>query len=83
MAQALDPIDTLLVELRQDLVNTLTLLNIVVELRRNQPQLLQLLRDMLGELRQHIEASLPVIPEEDDAARSTSHLDNRRRRWST
>ena len=80
MAQALDPIDTLLVELRQDLVNTLTLLNIVVELRRNQPQLLQLLRDMLGELRQHIEASLPAIPEEDDAARSITHLDNRRRR---
>ena len=42
MAQALDPIDTLLAELRQDIVNTLTLINIVVELRRNQPQLLQL-----------------------------------------
>ena len=66
MEQALDPIDTLLVELRQNLVNTLTLLNIVVELRRNQPQLLQLLLDMLGELRQHIEASLLAIPEEDE-----------------
>ena len=68
MAQALDPIDTLLAELRQDIGNTLTLINIVVELRRNQRQLLQLLRRMLGELSQHIEASLPAIPEEDDDA---------------
>lgn len=66
MAQALDPIDTLLAELRQDMSNTLTLINIVVALRRKQPQLLQLLRGMLGELSQHIEASLPAIPEKDD-----------------
>jgi hypothetical protein len=78
MAQALDPIDTVLAELRQDLGNTLTVINIVVALRGNQPQLLQLLRDMLDELSQHIEASLPAIPEEDDVARSITHLDNRR-----
>jgi excisionase family DNA binding protein len=64
MAQALDPIDTVLAELRQDLGNTLTVINIVVALRGNQPQLLPLLRDILGELSQHIEASLPAIPAE-------------------
>jgi len=64
MAQAPDPIDTVLAELRQDLGNTLTVINIVVALRRNQPQLLPLLRDMLGELSQHIEVSLPTIPAE-------------------
>jgi hypothetical protein len=77
MAQALDPIDTLLAELIEDISNTLTIINIVVELRRNQPQLLRLLRSMLGELSQHIEASLPAIPEEDDIARSITHPDKR------
>jgi excisionase family DNA binding protein len=64
MAQALDPIDTVLAELHQDIGNTLCVINIVVALRRNRSQLLPLLRDMLGELSQHIEASLPTLPAE-------------------
>jgi excisionase family DNA binding protein len=64
MAQALDPIDTVLAELHQDIGNTLCVINIVVALRRNRSQLLPLLRGMLGELSQHIEASLPTLPAE-------------------
>ena len=60
LAQVLDPTDTLLAELR--------LINLVITLRRNQYQLLQLLRDMLGELSQPIEAFVPAIPEKDDDA---------------
>ena len=45
-------------------VNTLTLLRYCQSNSGDQPQFLQLLRDMLGELHQHIEASLPAIPEE-------------------
>jgi excisionase family DNA binding protein len=64
MAQALDPIDTMLAELRHDIGNTLSVINVVVALWRNEPGLLPLLRGMLGELSQHIEASLLTIPAE-------------------
>jgi excisionase family DNA binding protein len=64
MAQALDPIDTMLAELRHDIGNTLSVINVVVALWRNEPGLLPLLRGMLGELSQHIEVSLLTIPAE-------------------
>jgi excisionase family DNA binding protein len=64
MAQALDPIDTVLAELRHDIGNTLCVINIVLALQRNRSQLLPLLHDMLGQLSQHIEVSLPTIPAE-------------------
>jgi hypothetical protein len=68
MARASHPIDTLLADLRQDMGNTLCMIDIVITLGRNQRQFLPHLRDMLGELSQHIEAFLPAIPEKDDDA---------------
>ena len=81
MARASYPLDPILAELRQEMGNTILLLNIVITLRSNQlvsnqRRLLPLLRDMLGELRQSIEAVLPAIPEQDDDARSVTHLDH-------
>jgi len=64
MAQVLDPIDTVLAELRHNIGNTLCMIDIVVALRGNRSQLLPLLHDMLGQLSQHIEVSLPTIPAE-------------------
>jgi len=64
MAQE-DPIDTILAELRQELSDTLTMLNIVVALRRNSEHLLQLLRSMLDDLSQEIQDALPLLPAED------------------
>jgi hypothetical protein len=63
MAQP-DPIDTILAELRQELTNTLTMLNIALSLRRNSAHLLQLVRSMMVELCEQIEQALPVLPEE-------------------
>jgi hypothetical protein len=57
-----DPIDTILHDLRQDFGNILTMINIVVALRRNSAHLLQLLHTMLRELCERIEAALPAIP---------------------
>ena len=65
MAQP-DPIDTLLAELRQELSNTLTMLNIVVALRRNSAHLLQLLRSMMGDLCEQIEQAVPTLPEDPE-----------------
>jgi excisionase family DNA binding protein len=64
MAHALDPIDTVLAELRHEIGNTLCMIDMVVALRRNRSQFLPLLRGMLGELSQQIEVSLPTIPAE-------------------
>ena len=64
MAQP-DPIDTILAELRQELSDTLTMLGIVVALRRNSAHLLQLLRSMMVDLSARIDQALPAIPEED------------------
>lgn len=64
MAQP-DPIDTTLAELRQELSDTLTMINIVVALRRNSAHLLQLLRSMLDDLSQEIQEALPLLPAED------------------
>jgi hypothetical protein len=66
MAPAPDSMDPVLAELRRDIANTLLVLNIVVALGSNHPQLWQFLRGMLGELSQQIAAFLPAIPEEDD-----------------
>jgi hypothetical protein len=64
MAQP-DPIDTTLAELRQELSDTLTMLNIALALRRNSAHLLQLLRSMLDDLSQEIQDALPLLPAED------------------
>jgi hypothetical protein len=64
MAQP-DPTDQILAELRQELSNTLTMLNICVQLRRNSAHLLQLLRSMLDDLSQEIQDALPLLPAED------------------
>jgi len=64
MAQP-DPIDTILAELRQSLANVSTMLNICVQLRRSERQLLPLLRTMLQELCEQVEQSLPSLPEEE------------------
>jgi hypothetical protein len=64
MAQP-DPLDTILADLRQDLSNTLTMLNIAIALRRNSAHLVQLLRSMLGDLCEHIDQVLPLPPEEE------------------
>jgi hypothetical protein len=64
MAQP-DPIDTILAELRQELSDTLTMLNIVVALRRNSGHLLVLLRGMMVDLCEQIDRGLPSLPEEE------------------
>ena len=51
MAQPEDQIAIILEELRQDLTNTLTMLTIVIALRRNSAHLLQLLRHVGRALR--------------------------------
>jgi hypothetical protein len=61
-----DPIDQLLAELRQELSDTRTMINIVVALRRNSSHLLQLVHTMLADLAVKIDAALPSFPEEDD-----------------
>jgi hypothetical protein len=63
MAQP-DPIDVILAELRQELSDTFTMINIVVALRRNSAHLLQLLHAILGKLCEHIEQALPTLPPE-------------------
>jgi hypothetical protein len=65
MAQPPNPIDPILTDLRQDLTNTLTLLNIAFALRRNSRHLLHLLRSMMIELCEHIDQALPLLPEEE------------------
>jgi hypothetical protein len=67
-----DPIDALLSALREDVSNTLTMINIVVALRRNSGHLLQLLSTMLHELQADIEAALPAIPSEEEEDDGTS-----------
>lgn len=65
MAQQ-DPIDATLAELREDLSNVLTMLNISLALRRNSAHLLQLLRSMMVDLCEHIEQALPTLPDMDE-----------------
>jgi hypothetical protein len=60
-----DPIDATLAELREDLSNVLTMLNISLALRRNSAHLLQLLRSMMVDLCEHIDQALPSLPEEE------------------
>jgi hypothetical protein len=60
-----DPIDALLVEIRRSLSNTLTMLEIVRAMRRNQRDLLTLLRSMRSELSNDIQRALPAFPEEE------------------
>jgi hypothetical protein len=61
-----DPIDTILAELRQELGDTLTMINIVVALRRNSAHLLTLVHSMLAELAVHIDRVLPGFPEDEE-----------------
>jgi hypothetical protein len=80
MAQP-DPIDVILAELRQELSDTLTMINIVVALRRNSAHLLQLLRSMMVDLCEHIEQVLPTLPPEGvndtaDQPRSPAEADH-------
>jgi ABC-type transporter Mla subunit MlaD len=65
MAQA-DQIDQTLEELRQAMGNTLTMINIVVALRRNSGHLLQLLRSMMDDLCEQIDRALPTFPDEEE-----------------
>jgi hypothetical protein len=64
MAQP-DPIDTTLAELRHSMGNTLMLLDICLQLRRNSEHLLQVVRSMMVDLCAEIEAALPSLPEEE------------------
>jgi hypothetical protein len=61
-----DPIDTILKDLRQEVSDILTMINIVMALRRNSGHLLQLLSTMLRELQADIEAALPAFPAEEE-----------------
>jgi hypothetical protein len=61
-----DPVDVTLADLRQTLGDTLTMINIVIALRRNSAHLLQLLRSMMVDLCQQIELSLSLLPEEEN-----------------
>jgi hypothetical protein len=54
MAQPEDPIDRVLVDLYQDLSNTLTMLNTTLHLRENTTELLQPLGAALIELRERV-----------------------------
>jgi hypothetical protein len=63
-----DPVDATLSDLRQTLGDTLTMINIVIALRRNSSHLLQLVHTMLADLAVKIDAALPTFPEEEDNA---------------
>jgi transcriptional regulator of aromatic amino acid metabolism len=65
MAQPQDPIDAILAELRQDLSNRLTMINMSIALRRNNTHLLGLVRQMLQELCTHIDQALPSLPSDE------------------
>ena len=73
MAQPADPVDTILVELREDLSTTLTMINIAIALRRNSAHLLTLVHSRLAELAVKIDSALPGFPEaeEDNTHEST------------
>jgi ABC-type transporter Mla subunit MlaD len=70
MAQPKDPIDQTLAELHQALGDTLTMLNIVVALRRNSAHLITVLHTMLAELSLKIDTTLPTFPEEPEEGES-------------
>jgi hypothetical protein len=59
-----DPIDQILGELRRTMGNTLMMMDICMQLRRNSAHLLQLVRTMLAELGDEIARAVPVLPEE-------------------
>jgi hypothetical protein len=65
-----DPIDTTLAELRQSLGDTLTMINIVIALRRNSAHLITVLHGMLAELALKIDTTLPTFPEEPEEGES-------------
>jgi hypothetical protein len=64
-----DPIDTTLQELRQSLTDALTMINIVIALRRNSAHLITVLHSMLAELAVKIDATLPTFPEDEEGSR--------------
>jgi hypothetical protein len=59
-----DPIDQILGELRRTMGNTLMMMDICMQLRRNSAHLLQLVRTMLAELGNEIARAVPMLPEE-------------------
>ena len=65
MAQPIDPIDQVLVDLRQSLSDSLSLLSVTIDIRRNSEKLLVLLRSILLDLGEDIVRALPVLPTEE------------------
>jgi hypothetical protein len=63
MAQA-DLMERTLQDLSEDLSHCLTMIGIVLAMRRNHGHLAQLLRTMLVDLCRHVEHSLSSLPEE-------------------
>jgi hypothetical protein len=61
-----DDIDTILADLRKEVGNVLTLINIVIALRRNSAHLLELLRSMMVDLCEEIERTLPRLQGEGE-----------------
>jgi len=64
MAQP-DPTDQILAELRHSMGNTLMMMDICMQLRRNSTHLIQLVRSMMVDLCAEIEAALPSLPPEE------------------
>jgi hypothetical protein len=60
-----DPIDQLLADLRHSMGNTLMIMDICLQQRRNSSHLLQVARSMMVDLCAEIEAALPSLPEEE------------------
>ena len=74
MVQPVDPIDQLLAELRHSMGNTLMMMDICMQLRRNSAHLLQLVRSMLAELGEEIERALPTLPPEEPDERDEQDI---------
>jgi hypothetical protein len=64
MAQPIDPIAQVLVDLRQSLSDSLSLLSVTIDIRRNSEKLLVLLQSILLDFGEDIVRALPVLPTE-------------------
>jgi hypothetical protein len=64
MAQPIDPIAQVLVDLRHSLSDSLSLLSVTIDIRRNSEKLLVLLQSILLDFGEDIVRALPVLPTE-------------------